>query len=145
MEASGQLRPNLPGARPATEQLGRRLDSWKEIAAYLGRSEKTVRRWEEKEDLPVHRLLHERRGSVYAYTSELDAWRDARRPAPESVPTQNESRPAIVEIPKPPVKRVGLTRPATLRICLVAVALLVLGAGLVFWFAKSASQSNSMN
>src|ERR1700750_578886 len=80
-----------------------RLDSWKEIASYLGRSEKTVRRWEEKEDLPVHRLLHEKRGSVYAYTGELDAWRDARRPSTEP-PTVNESRPAIVELPKPPVK-----------------------------------------
>jgi tetratricopeptide (TPR) repeat protein len=56
-----------------------RLDSWKEIAAYLSRSERTVRRWEDKEELPVHRLQHDKRGSVYAYTRELDAWRVSRR------------------------------------------------------------------
>jgi len=56
----------------------RRLESWKEIAAYLRRSERTVRRWEANEALPVHRLQHDKRGSVYAYESELDAWRTSR-------------------------------------------------------------------
>ena len=56
-----------------------RLESWKEIAAFLNRSERTVRRWEEKEGLPVHRLAHDKRGSVYAYTWELERWRESRR------------------------------------------------------------------
>lgn len=51
-----------------------RLDSWKEIAAYLNRSVRTVRRWEQEEGLPVHRHMHRALGSVYAYGSELDAW-----------------------------------------------------------------------
>jgi eukaryotic-like serine/threonine-protein kinase len=55
---------------------GRRLESWKEIASYLGRDVTTVRRWEKREGLPVYRLQHSKLGSVYAYTSELDAWRD---------------------------------------------------------------------
>src|SRR5215470_1426036 len=50
-----------------------RLDSWKEIAAYLKRDESTVRRWEE-EGLPVHRHPHKKKATVFAYTSELDAW-----------------------------------------------------------------------
>ncbi len=54
----------------------RRLESWKEIAAYLGRDVTTVRRWEKREGLPVYRLQHSKLGSVYAYTLELDAWRD---------------------------------------------------------------------
>ena len=57
---------------------GRRLESWKEIAGYLSRSERTVRRWEASEGLPIHRLQHDKRGSVYAYTTELDAWRASR-------------------------------------------------------------------
>ena len=68
-----------------------RLDSWKEIAAYLNRTERTVRRWEDTEDLPVHRLQHDKRGSVYAYTRELDAWRVSRRVVEETadeVPTK---------------------------------------------------------
>jgi Tfp pilus assembly protein PilF len=56
-----------------------RLESWKEIAAYLNRSERTVRRWEEKEGLPVHRLAHDKRGSIYAFRWELDEWRESRR------------------------------------------------------------------
>ena len=51
-----------------------RLDSWKEIAAYLNRSVRTVTRWEREESLPVHRHLHSKSGSVYAYRAELDAW-----------------------------------------------------------------------
>lgn len=51
-----------------------RLDSWKEIAAYLNRDVTTVQRWEKREGMPVHRHLHERMGSVYASRAELDAW-----------------------------------------------------------------------
>ena len=32
-----------------------RLDSWKEVAVHLGRSTRTVQRWEKEEGLPVHR------------------------------------------------------------------------------------------
>ena len=51
-----------------------RLDSWKEIAAYLKRSVRTVTRWEREEGLPIHRHLHNKSGSVYAYKAELDVW-----------------------------------------------------------------------
>ena len=59
--------------RPAEPSSGDRLDSWKEIAAYLKFSERTVRRWQE-EGLPVHRHAHKKRAGVYAYKPELDAW-----------------------------------------------------------------------
>ncbi|MGA7343556.1 MAG: tetratricopeptide repeat protein [Terracidiphilus sp.] len=52
----------------------KRLDSWKEIAAYLNRDVTTVQRWEKRERMPVHRHAHEKRGSVYALAKELDAW-----------------------------------------------------------------------
>jgi hypothetical protein len=60
----------LRTARDASD----RLESWKEIAAYLKREVRTVQRWEKKEGLPVHRHQHDERASVYAYKSELDAW-----------------------------------------------------------------------
>ncbi len=63
----------LPGA-------WERLDSWKEIAAYLRRDVSTVQRWENKQGLPVHRLLHSQRASVYAYRSEIDNWMAERGP-----------------------------------------------------------------
>ena len=56
-----------------------RLDSWKEIAAYLGRDVTTVQRWEKREAMPVHRHVHDKRGSVYALAPELDAWLKSRR------------------------------------------------------------------
>lgn len=51
----------------------RRLDSWKEIAAHLGRNERTAIRWEKK-GLPVHRVPGGQRQAVFAYTEEIDAW-----------------------------------------------------------------------
>jgi TolB-like protein/Flp pilus assembly protein TadD len=57
-----------------------RLDSWKEIAEYLSRSVRSVRRWEAEEGLPVHRHLHQSSGTVYAFKTELDAWLLGRRP-----------------------------------------------------------------
>ena len=51
-----------------------RLDSWKEIAAYLRREVRTVQRWEKTDGLPVHRLQLNKQGPVYAYKSELDSW-----------------------------------------------------------------------
>ena len=61
-------------SEPAEHRGGERLDSWKEIAAYLKREVRTVRRWETAEGLPVHRHMHKKRGTVYAYRAELDAW-----------------------------------------------------------------------
>src|SRR6266699_3032372 len=78
-------------AQPERQPLGPRLNSWKEIAGYLSRSERTVHRWEEKEGLPVHRLQHEKRGSVYAYRWELDGWRDSR-PVARPVEVAGKSR-----------------------------------------------------
>jgi tetratricopeptide (TPR) repeat protein len=54
------------------------LDSWKEIASYLGRAVRTVQTWEKEEGLPVHRHQHRRGGTVYAYPAEIDAWRLGR-------------------------------------------------------------------
>ena len=53
---------------------GKRLDAWKEIAVYLRRGERTVKRWEVERGLPIHRVPGSGRASVYAYTAELDEW-----------------------------------------------------------------------
>jgi Tol biopolymer transport system component len=54
------------------------LESWKEIAAYLKRDIRTVIRWEKSEGLPIHRQMHQARGTVFAYPSELEAWKGSR-------------------------------------------------------------------
>jgi len=62
------------------------LESWKQIAAHLNRSERTVRRWETAEGLPVRRREHQKQDTVFAYSDEIDAW-SARR-------TRKQLRPA---------------------------------------------------
>lgn len=57
---------------------GERLDSWKEVASYFRREVRTVQLWEKTEGLPVRRQVHQKRGSVYAYRRELEAWWIAR-------------------------------------------------------------------
>ncbi len=62
----------------ARAQLERRksafLNSWKEIAAYLGRGVRTVQRWHCELHLPVHKVRPSFRSPVFAYKSELDFW-----------------------------------------------------------------------
>jgi TolB-like protein/Flp pilus assembly protein TadD len=72
----GEPSPDTPTSEKPLEN---RLDSWKEIAAYLGRDVTTVQRWEKRESMPVHRHLHDKRGSVYALVPELEEWLQSRR------------------------------------------------------------------
>src|SRR6476660_5697683 len=72
-----------------------RLDSWKEIAAYLQRDVTTVQRWEKREGMPVHRHLHDKAGSVYAYSSELDAWQKNRKPQLEELTQEQKTEPPV--------------------------------------------------
>src|SRR2546425_6869115 len=65
--------------RPGEASTNNRLDSWKEIAAYIKRDVRTVQRWEKQEGLPVHRLQHDAQGTVFAYRSEIDAWWRSRQ------------------------------------------------------------------
>ncbi|MBI4477575.1 MAG: FG-GAP repeat protein [Acidobacteria bacterium] len=73
----------IPASPPTPDaenrSAGRRLDSWKEIAAHLKRSVRTVQRWEKDEGLPVHRHRHDKAGTVYAHGEEIDAWWRSRR------------------------------------------------------------------
>ena len=48
-----------PGTPPSASPSEDRLDSWKEIAAYLNRDVTTVQRWEKREGMPVHRHVHD--------------------------------------------------------------------------------------
>jgi len=72
---------------------GDRLETWGEIAAYLGREIRTVQRWEKAMALPVRRLGAgpDKQPRVFALKSELDAWwrdhevlRNAPDPADET-------------------------------------------------------------
>ena len=117
---------------PSQRPLEDRLDSWKEIAAYLTRDVTTVQRWEKREGMPVHRHLHDKRGSVYALPEELDAWIHSR-----NLPVDEPEKKPEAEIP--PIHpsnhgamaarktRLWLALAAGLCLCLLAAAWLVFG------------------
>lgn len=122
------ITPPTPGERrePAATE---RLDSWKEIAAYLKRDESTVRRWEE-EGLPIHRHPHKKKSTVFAYTSELDAWWHAGQRQLESVATTGHQLLENFEIARDPQLERAATiepqaRPAKQRWVIAATAVLL--------------------
>src|SRR3954462_12777174 len=91
-----------PPSSPRTDDGGPsdRLDSWKDIAAYLKRDVSTVQRWEKREGMPVHRHLHDRLGSVYAFTSELDAWTESRRTRGQAIDASVATTETIARKPR---------------------------------------------
>src|SRR6185312_2384006 len=77
----GRRHPMTGSPSPVDRPPEDRLDSWKEIAGYMRRDVTTVQRWEKREGMPVHRHVHDKMGSVYAFKSDLDAWARTRRQA----------------------------------------------------------------
>ena len=108
----------------------RRLDAWKEIAAYLKRDVTTVRRWEKLEGLPVHRHLHGKLGSVFAYADEIDQWSRQRsllapsdRPESSTAAGDAEDRPKPDAAVEPAFSRFGkLGLAAVTSTAIIAVA-----------------------
>ncbi|HEX8233830.1 MAG TPA: hypothetical protein VF559_10875 [Caulobacteraceae bacterium] len=95
---------------------GRRLETWKEIGAFLNRDARTVRRWEQERGLPVRRVPGSR-SKVYAYSQDLRAWLD------QSGETLGETMDA------PPARRTP--RPRILLAAAAAAAVALIAA--LFW------------
>jgi TolB-like protein/Flp pilus assembly protein TadD len=128
MSVQATLTPNI-GLDPHR----RRLESWKEIAAYLGRDVTTVRRWEKREALPVHRLHHNKLGSVYAYTTELDAWRNERASAALAGAPDSDFAPASPWL---------AARLPTAIVLVVVIAMFAVG---LTWFGRARTVSQPIN
>jgi len=123
---------------------GKRLDSWKEIAAFFDRAERTVKRWEAERGLPVHRVPGGGRSAVFAYSTELADWLEGRTQelgSDDTISQETEQAqsppfdfpkaetPASPAIPIPVGKR-----PTLLRLAAWLVPL-ALAAGLVVFFS----------
>ena len=74
-----------------------RLNSWKEISAFLNRSDKTARRWEVERQLPVHRVPGGSKSSVFAYVEELELWL-AGPPDLEEVPIRKSRHATLARM-----------------------------------------------
>ena len=138
---SGRQPPNgdTRSGREDDSSSAERLLGWKAIASYLGRDIRTVQRWELQEQLPIHRLEHQRQGSAYAYKAELDEWQKRR----SSNPSQPGTGPAGQTIDSTPTAAVNTRRNwvwGTGAGLLIVVALV----GAVFaWRARHAATSGA--
>jgi tetratricopeptide (TPR) repeat protein len=149
----------LPGDEPASAG---RLDSWKEIASYLKRSVRSAKRWEKEEGLPIHRHLHGKRDSVYAYRGELDDWwvsrgaeaadQNGAEGAEDAVPPAETEAPpprgdSLVEEAARGSETEAKSRPprAPRRAALIAVGfgLAILVAGVVAWLSRGSSSTEA--
>jgi Tol biopolymer transport system component len=113
-----------------------RLDSWKKIASYLKRDVTTVQRWERREAMPIHRHLHDKMGSVFAYRSELDEWWDSRRRRLTQYGGGEGERPTPISktaeiASQPSAPRTGLSSAVRWSLTVGAVLL----AGALAWLA----------
>jgi TolB-like protein/Flp pilus assembly protein TadD len=101
----------------------------------------TVRRWEKREALPVHRHHHDKLGSVYAYASELDAWRQGRC---QQVEQSQPGQPSVDAAPGiPPAEP---PRWARRRIVLGSALLSLVLAAVVsafVWLARPTTSTNA--
>jgi hypothetical protein len=76
------------------------LNGWKEIAAHLGRSPRTVQRWEFTHGMPVHRPTNTKRSAVSAFSDEIEAWMSRT-----NIGESGYVRPIIVVLDKPDPER----------------------------------------
>jgi Tol biopolymer transport system component len=126
--------PSL-GTSPSVKTPGDRLDSWKEIATYLGRDVTTVQRWEKREGMPVRRHQHDKMGSVYAFRAELDAWTHSRNP---QAAQENEKSTASAQLPAPPPASATSTPQTRWRsILLLIAAAVVLAIAASLWLQRT--------
>lgn len=70
----------------------RRLAGWKQIAANLGKDERTAKRWASERGLPVHRAPGTKRASVYAWPHEIEAWLKRDTPPTQETATAPAGR-----------------------------------------------------
>lgn len=127
---------NSPQTTSAPARQTDRLESWKEIATYMNRGERTVRRWEQTEGLPVHRHLHNKRSTVYALRPELDDWLEARGGVTPIDTVAEESAPVAALEPAPVVR--GADRRF---VAAAAIVTLALAGGLAFrWMGRSPAE-----
>src|SRR4051812_15015528 len=127
----------------------KRLDSWKEIAEYLGRDVRTAMRWEDL-GFPVHRVPGGQRPGVFAIPDEIDIWLATRENDLPDVGPDASAEPVLA-----PQFRAFLSDPAVVRqhrqqprLLLALLPALVLTVALVFFLrhlAKPAAGEITFN
>src|SRR5216684_2100676 len=125
----------FPGTPPSVRLPEDRLDSWKEIAAYLNRDVTTVQRWEKREGMPVYRHLHDRMGSVYAFRTDLDTWARSRNLRAGQENGNDAASPNTVTLPPHSAMWTSLTNWTIILPLAAMAAALTIGASV--WFQRT--------
>ena len=117
--------PDAAASPQQTRERGRRLDSWKEIAAYLNRDLRTLQRWEKTANLPIRRLNKPGMRAVFAYTADLDDWLRQQSPGPSDIAPDDRSvtpaPPTTVPVSRSPSRTV-IASAAVIVLAIAAVA-----------------------
>jgi uncharacterized protein (TIGR02996 family) len=103
-----------------------RLQTWKEVAAFFGKDERTVKRWEAERGLPVHRLPGAR-SRIYAEVEELEVW--LRGGAGAAAAAEPEAEALAADRLEPSQARRPMLRPAVMAAVLAGV--LAIAAGVI--------------
>lgn len=133
----------MAAGTPGTQR--KKLDSWKEIADYLGRDVRTAMRWEAEQGLPVRHLPGGKRRAVFALTDEIDEWlqkRGVAAAAAEPV-TISESEPAAASLPETSASTTSQPSPPRHWFALGTLALLLVllaAVGLFSWYRQGHAQ-----
>jgi Tol biopolymer transport system component len=126
----------IPDKVPSVTTPEDRLDSWKEIAAYLNRDVTTVQRWEKREGMPVQRHLHDKMGSVYSSRAELDAWARGRNLPAAAENGDSALSPGLAALPTGSAISTSKTR-WTIVLLLAAVVIATLVIGVILWLQRT--------
>lgn len=110
----------------------RRLNSWKEIAGYFGKDERTVKRWETQRGLPVHRVPGGTRTSVYAYAAELDRWLRGEARAEEPAAPLGARATAAAARGEAPLASLTLRQRGAIAAMLALLVVALAGGGLAY-------------
>jgi len=106
----------------------RRLTGWKEIGAFFGKNERTVKRWELTRGLPVHRPPGSAKTAVFADVLELEEWLKSGRAEAALEEEPKPIEPATVPLPaavQPSPRRLGFAAGAIVLLFLLVVGALI--------------------
>ncbi|MFN0172949.1 MAG: hypothetical protein ACKV22_41760, partial [Bryobacteraceae bacterium] len=135
--------PNQPPVVNGSPPSGR-LEGWKEIAGHFRVNQRTAQRWAEEFRLPVRHEVRGKKAFAYAFTTELEAWRETRRQGAEpETPQESETQPESEPPPAAEPRTEAPPQPKTLRKWFAAAtaAAVVLGGTLAWIFRAGPAKS----
>jgi Tfp pilus assembly protein PilF len=110
------------------------LQGWKEIADYVDRDERTVKRWEKQRNFPVRRMPGNGRSNVYILVADLENWltksNTLAEPFSPELPTEAPIGPPASAIQGPAVEPIKSTTSWLLPAVLTAVLLVAAGVAI---------------